>query len=296
MHWRQWKAYVHSMPRNHMAVMALLLVPWTAVAQPVEFTGGAAFVLPHSSFTYETRYVPPVANIADFTGQAGQTLTLEPNRRPALWGAVSWFPARHVGVEARVRYRSATLKGVSGPHRLSLTYTSRQPPDYVPTQYTIERLDPRPDPEGHLRDLSFDLLAVGRFGDPRRIQLRLSGGLAILAISGDVQPVAFSHFQMGGHSVLFSDQHELTMAFERTWGFGAVAGVEVHRSLTRRAGLVAGIRALVPRTINAAASVTQVSESLFTLSPAEAQQALRPSPFRVRPWTFDVLVGVRLSL
>ena len=76
------------MHRNHMAVMALLLVPWTAVAQPVEFTGGAAFVLPHSSFTYETRYVPPVANIADFTGQAGQTLTLEPNRRPALWGAV----------------------------------------------------------------------------------------------------------------------------------------------------------------------------------------------------------------
>ena len=166
----------------------------------------------------------------------------------------------------------------------------------MPTQYTIERSDPQPDPEGHLRDLSFDLLAVGRFGDPRRIQLRLSGGLAILAISGDVQPVAFSHFQMGGHSVLFSDQHELTMAFERTWGFGAVAGVEVHRSLTRRAGLVAGIRALVPRTINAAASVTQVSESLFTLSPAEAQQALRPSPFRVRPWTFDVLVGVRLSL
>jgi hypothetical protein len=283
------------MLRSIIALTALLLVPWPAQGQSVEVSGGIAFILTQPTLTYETRYVPP-ANFAEFTGQAGQTLTLERRRRPALWGSVGWFPAPRAGLEVRVRYRSLNVEGTSSPHRVAYTYTSRQPPDYVPRQYSFEHADPSPDPEGNLRELSFDLLGVGRFGDPRKVQMRVSGGLALLAVSGTVRPVSLTSFRLGGHAVLFSDRQELTLAIDRTWTVGAVGGVEIHHAFTPRAGFVAAGRVLVPGALDAPVRVTAVSQGLFTLTPAEAQQALRPAPFRWRPWTLDALVGIRLSL
>lgn len=281
--------------RTSVIVVALLLVPRPSLAQSFELTGGIDVPLKQPSFTYDTRYVPRVV-FFESSGEAGQTLTLRRERRPAFWGAFAWFPGRHAGLEARAGWRTANLVGTSGPHRVSLTYTSRQPPDYVPRQFTLQRSDDQPGPEGRLETLSVDLVAVGRFGDPRRVRVSVSGGLAMFAIHGDVQPVRLSVFRLGGHSTLFSDEHAVTLAFNRKWGFGAVGGLDAHRALSDRVGVIAGLRVLAPRTAAAPMQVTAVSGGVFPLTVAEAQDMLAPAPFRVRPWTVDVVVGLRVII
>lgn len=273
----------------------LLLVPGPSQAQPIELAAAVDAPLRQPSFVYETRYVPRVV-FFESSGDAGQTLTLERQRGPAVWGAVAWFPARHAGVEARAGFRSAAVSGTSGPHHVSLTYTSRQPPDYVPRQFTLQTSRAQLAPAGRLRNLSLDVVAVGRFGNSPRLQLRVSGGLALFAISGDIQPVTLSVFRLGGHSTLFSDEHALTLTVDRKWGFGAVAGFDVVRWFSQRAGLTAGLRVTAPRTVSAPMRVTAVSDGVFPITLSEAQEMLAPAPFRLRPWTLDLSFGFRVVL
>ncbi len=273
----------------------LLLVPGPSQAQSIELAGGVDVPLRQSSFLYDTRYVPPVVAF-ESSGEAGQTVTLQRSRRPAVWGAVAWFPARHAGVEARAGFRSSTVSGTSGPHHVSLTYTSRQPPDYVPRQFSLQTSTDQPAPGGELRTVCLDVLAIGRFGDARRLEARVSGGLALVAVSGEFEPVALSVFRLGGHSTLFSDDRALTLTVDRKWSIGAVAGFDVFRAFTNRAGFTAGLRVMAPRTIGAPVRVTAVGDGLFSLTVSEAQEMLAPAPLRIRPWTFDLNFGLRLVL
>jgi hypothetical protein len=277
------------------AIVVALALPSTAAAQAVEVAGGVGVPVSTPATTYDTRYSPTWQFPQALSGQAGQVFTLEPSRQPAVWGSVGWFPAAQAGLEVRVRSRSAGLEAASGPYHYTLTFVSRQPPDYVPREITVERSDPWPDGEGRLRELGIDLVAVGRLGQPTRAHLRVSGGLGLVALSGELRPVGLTTFRLGGHSTLLPNTYDVTLAFERTWTTGLVAGAELHRPVGARAGIVAGVRVLVPAVVDASARVTSVSQGPFTVTPAEAQQALTPPPLSRRPWTVDLVVGIRFS-
>lgn len=278
-----------------VAGWALLLLPVGVHAQSVQVSGGVDLVLPQPSTTYDTRYVPPVQYISDFSGEAGQTLDLHRKREPPLWGAVAWFPARHFGVEGRVRYRTGPLEGESSAQRLSLTYTSRQPPDYTPRQFTITRSDAQPDPAGELNELAIELLGVGRFGDPRRVEIRIGGGVAFLALDGEIAGINFAHYQMGGHSTLAGFDHKVTLDVGRQWGLGAAATLDLHHAFNSHVGILLGGHWLVPEVFELPVRVGGVEEHLITPSVEYVQQWLNPQPLRIRPWTADLTVGFRLS-
>jgi hypothetical protein len=243
---------------------------------------------------YRTQFDPASAFPEGMSGEGGQTFTLEPSSRPGVWASVAWFPATRVGLETRVRFRSATVDGTSGPYEVSVTYVSRQPPDYVPREHTFERSRTWPDEAGTIRDVSLDVVIVGRLGDPSRLQVRPSGGLALVGISGDLEPIGLTTFRLGGHSVLFPFEHRVSVAFDRTWTVGAVGGVEVHRAVGGRAGLTVSARVVVPREIEAPARVTAVESDLDELAPDGAGRALDPPPLTYRPWTVELLGGIRV--
>lgn len=277
------------------SAFVVMLVPWSADAQPVEISGGVDLVLPQPSLTYETRYAPRVQYITDFSGEAGQTLTLHRKRQPPLWGAIAWFPSAHVGLEGRVRYRSGPLEGSSGAHRLSLTYTSRQPPDYLPRSHTITRSDTQRDPGGEMQELSVSVLGVCRLGAPRRLQVRLAGGIAFLSEDGEISGITFAHYQMGGHSTLSGSDHRVTLDMERTWGAGAIATFDVHRALTPHVGILAGGHWLLPETFEIPLRVGAVEQAGLPPPVEYVQDTLKPAPLRFRPWTADLTVGLRFS-
>jgi hypothetical protein len=282
--------------RSILAVMAVALaVSSTAAAQAVEVAGGIGLPLPAPATTYETRFSPTFQFPDGRSGQAGQVFTLVPSRRPAVWAAVGWFPVPHAGLELRVRSRSAGLEVESGPYSYTLTFVSRQPPDYVPREITVERGDTWPHAEGRLREFGVDMVAVGRLGQRTRTHLRVSGGLALVSLGGELRPAGVTTFRLGGHSTLMPTTYEAALRFERTWTTGLALGADVHRPIAARAALVTGARVLLPAGVDASARVTAVSQGPFPLTPADAQRALAPPPLARRPWTVDLVVGVRFS-
>ena len=280
-----------------MASVTVLLIASTASAQSLEIAGGIAAPLAQpGDLTYRTRFDSTYGFPQGVGGEGGQTFTCSLSARPGMWASVAWFPAPRVGIESRVRFRSAGIEGASGPYGVNVTYVSRQPPDFVPREFTAGETRAWPDADGTIRHVSFDILVAGRLGDPRRVQLRPSVGLAIVGVSGDLQPIGLTTYRLGGHAVLFPNDHRVGVEFERTWTAGLAGGLEVYRALSPRVGVAVSGRLALPGQIQAPARVTSVEGDIGELTPGEAQQALRPPPLTFRPWCLEVLGGLRVRL
>ena len=99
-----------------------------------------------------------------------------------------------------------------------------------------------PNTSGSLTQAALAFNAVARIGRPDRLSVTISGGPTYYRLSGDVQPLGFTTFPLGGHSVLFQDDYRLALALEPSHALGWDAGGDFNAAVGRRAAIIMGYR------------------------------------------------------
>jgi hypothetical protein len=267
-------------------------------AQTAAVSGGTGLPVNLSDVgPYTSDYATPLLFGMEGSGRGTQELSLDRSFRPSAWVAIEWFPGERGGLLARSIFRRTPLGGPNTPYQVTLDYTARQPPDFVPRPYHADSSAPWPDTTGRIDRWEFDVLATvtsARSG-PRA---HIDGGLAIVGTSGSFEPVGLTTAHLGGHSVLFTDRYHVVLGVSRTWNVAAVASGGVTIPLGTRAGIDISGRLVLPRTASAAVTVRSIRRdtAVLELSVDEAQRALQPRPLEFDLRSADLLVGVRLIL
>ncbi len=277
-------------------IAVTLALPASAPAQQIEAAGGLLVPLAQNAETYSSQYEPTFTYVPH-TGAASQQLALDPARRAGLWGSVTFLVRRRVGIEVRGAFSRAPVAGANGPYAISLTYQTRQPPDYVLREYHIERSTQWPATEGSIDHLTFSGSLVGVIGDPQRLSVRLSGGLALTSITGYFEPLAYTTFTLGGHAVVFPNEFTLRMRIQHKWSAGFEGGAEATRAVSGRAAVVAGLRVRVAPAVDIPVRVGTISGdiALQELTPADVDSVLAPRPLHWRPVPLTFFAGIRIG-
>ena len=242
-------------------------------------------------------YSPPLLFTSEFTSHGGQTLALNANRGVGVEAGVNLFATPHLGVQILANRASTDLAGTNGPYALDLTYVSRQPPNFDPQTFTVRQSSPWPDTSGSLTQLTIALNGVARVGTADRLNATISGGLSYYRLSGTAQPLGFTTFLLGGHSVLFSDEYHLAFSIDPTAVVGFNVGGEINIPLERRAAMVFGYRYLggpmtdVPVRLTTILNADQVTNQETAASIAER---LAPGPARVAVAGSRLLIAVKV--
>ena len=263
----------------------------------VELWGGLSTVLAAPVGDLVSSYSPPLLFTSDFMSRSGQTLALEAGRDFGFEAGVNLFPTTHLGLQVLVNRATMDLSGSNGPYALALTYVSRQPPDSQAQTFTLQESIPWPDTSGSLTQLTIAVNPVARLGRPDKLNATVSGGLSYYRLSGTVQPLGYTSFRLGGHSVLFSDEYHLAVSLEPTNVVGFNAGGEVSLPLGTHAAIVAGYRYFggpttdVPVRLSTIVNADQVTNQETT---ANIAVRLVPGPARIAVSGSRLLFGVKL--
>lgn len=277
-----------------IGLLLLLGVSRPVAAQGVEVSFGSGVALPVRDYTYDSQYVPPFPFV-EHTGRAFQSLTLDPSLSPIIWGGISWLPNGRAGLEVRVDWRRTPLGGANTPYDVAVEYTARQPPDFVPRQFTFERTYEWPDTDGHLQQFTAAAAFVVHAGQPDGAGVRLSAGGGITTLSGEFEPLGYTVFHLGGHSTIFADELQATMTLDSKTTFGVSLGAEAHAPIGEHAAFVGGVRIFVPRTMDVpvlAKGILNPEQALRDVPVSEIQDALAPVALHIRPVTFDLTAGL----
>jgi hypothetical protein len=81
-----------------------------------------------------------------------------------------------------------------------------------------------------------------RLGRSDHIGLTVSGGPSYVRVSGAVQPVGYTTFQLGGHSVLFEDDYRLAVAVDSANAVRFNVGGDLTIAVRRSTAVLVGYR------------------------------------------------------
>ncbi len=286
------------MPRGPLQWLRCVILAgvWCAPvqAQTVEVAGGSGLASGWGDGAFASSYAPPFPFV-EHTALATQELVAQRDSAPAMWASLTWFSGAHLGLEGRVDYRRTGLHGANGPYVVSLTYIARQPPDFIARQYSYDSTTDWPDTSGHVGQLNATAALVFRVGAPKGPTLRLLAGGGLTSVQGRFEPVGYSTFSLGGHSVLVADEHRLSMRVGSATTIGLATGAEFHVPVGGHAALVLGWRIFVPRQMELAVTADGLAASDQGINPLQfddVQRTLAPSPIQWRPVTSDLTAGV----
>jgi hypothetical protein len=232
----------------------------------------------------------------DATGHLGQSLLLDPASGFGFEFGANVFPSRHVGFQVFVSRVASDLGGTNTPYEIELRYTSRPPPSYQPTEVTIARTMAWPDTTGRLRQWTLGAGPALRWQRPA-VSLVVSGGLAWVRLSGEAEPLGYTRFWLGGHSVLFSEEFRVRAALGPSSALAAYASGTFDVSLGRHVAATAGVRVLlageadVPSRIDA---IVDASDGLSSPAVGDIDAAMAPGPARLSPRGVAILAGVKI--
>lgn len=267
-------------------------------AWTIELWGAAGVELTSLSGQLVSSYVPTLRYSDSGTGTAGQTLALDSGSSPAITLGIDFWPARNAGIRLSADWSETDVGGTSTPYDVRLEYEARQPPDYEPRRYVVERSTPWPDPDGELQRLTLALSGLARWTASPRVSAILSGGITSTRVSGDVDSLGFSTFWLGGHSVLFSETYRVGTSLEPTWVTGLDLGVAIEYALGERTALVVGYRWLGGSTARVPVRVREVlnPEEIITAMPIEEiESQLDPGEVEIESSRSRVHVGIKVS-
>jgi hypothetical protein len=263
----------------------------------VELWGGVTGVLPGSAGTLVSSYSPPLLLDGDFASHAGQTLNADTGFALGVMGGLNVFPWPHVGVQLFVDRSRCDLRGINPPYVFALQYVSRQPPDDRPQSVDINRTTAWPDTSGSLEQIAIAFNAIVRIGRPDGINITMFGGPSYRRLAGTIEPLAFTAFHLGGHSVLFEDDHRLALALEPAHGVGFDVGGEVNAPVAARAAVLLGFRyfggSLDGRV--APTAVLNADEVTFTQPLDDIAARLALAPIRLSVRSARVFVGLKVA-
>jgi hypothetical protein len=280
--------------------MCVVALTWTfgarATAQESQVALGAGASIGNAGLdtAYRSRYLP--AFDGEHSGEAGQRFHLAGRRAEAWWASLAWFPGRF-GFEARVDAGRFVADAGSGPYEIAFHYQARQPPDYVPRDYTLMRSGSWGPVKASFHHATVSANAAARVNPRGRVRGTASGGLSLGAVSGRLAPVGYTTFRLGGHAVLFSEEYGIEVAFARTMALGLNAGGDVEIPLSPRTALVVAGRLLAFRDLRMAARVTdrmEMRDAFTPLSPGDIERVLQPPPLSLKPTLATASAGLRV--
>jgi len=187
-------------------------------------------------------YSPPLLLDGEFTSLAGQTLRLDTGSAPGITAGIDVFLSPRLGFGLVIDSTSFDVAGTNAPYAFNLHYISRQPPDDRAQPVDLTRSIDWPDTVGSARQVAIAFNAIARAGPVDRLNLTVSAGPCIYRWSGTVQPLGYTAFQLGGHSVLFEDEYRLAAALKPHYGFGVDVGADLNVPIAHRAALLVGVR------------------------------------------------------
>jgi hypothetical protein len=263
-----------------------------------EAWGGFGVSFGGPSGTLASSYSPPLLLDGAFSSAATQTITLETGTAAGLQGGVNLFVTPRAGIQILVGGESKDLSGTSTPYSYTLTYTSRQPPNDQEVPVVVQSTTPWPAAIGSLADFRTSINGAVRLGPSGRASATISGGLTLHRLSGTLQPLAYTSFRLGGHSVLFTDDYRLSVALEPTMAVGFNIGGDVDVAVARHVALMIGLRYDGGPTAGVAArpdSVVNAEQIVFEQPLADIAQRLALPPAEVSLSAWRIVLAVKLT-
>ena len=297
------KELVRSAKRG-LAMIVVRAVARCAAAQtnvPVEAPkfevwGAMSAALTGPSGEWVSSYSPPLLLDGPYTSHGAQTVTFGADSGVGFEAGANVFVAPHAGIQFLFHRDSPEISGVNTPYDTALQYTSRPPPDNLPVPVDIHQSTPWPDTTGSLTRTDASVNGVVRMGSGK-VSATVSGGLTFERVSGTMQPLAYTTYRLGGHSVLFEDDFLLAASLEPTNAVGFNAGGDVCVSIHRGVALMVGYRYRGGPAIDMPVRITKVinaDQILFEQTIAEISQQLAPRPARVDLSGSRVVMGLKL--
>lgn len=124
-----------------------------------------------------------------------------------------------------------------------------------------------------------------------------SGGLTIHRLTATLQPLAFTSFHLGSHSVLFEDDYHLMMALGPTISIGVNVGGDVNIALGSRAALMIGYRYFGgsrPRITAQPRDIVNADQVVFDQPLTDIAARLGATPVTVSLSHSRIMVGVKV--
>ena len=264
----------------------------------VEVWGAVTGAISGPTGSLVTSYSPPLLADGDFTSTGGQRFNADTGATVGLTAGVNVFPAGRVGLQILFDRASFDVTGTNGAYSVALQYVSRPPPDNVPQAVNTDQSVPWPDTSGSLTQMALAFNAVVRIARTDRVGAAISGGPAYRRLSGDVQPLGYTTFRLGGHSVLFQDVHRLALSLGPAHAFGFNAGAEVDVAMGRHTAIVFGYRYFGGPDADVEVSpktVLNTDELAFEQSPAEISSRLALNPMTMSVSGSRVFVGIKVT-
>jgi hypothetical protein len=268
-----------------------------APAAVVEVWGSASGVIAGPSAEAVSAYSPPLLFDGAFTSRGGQTLAAHARRAVGVSGGVNIFPRNRFGLQVLVDRATCEVSAANSPYTIALEYVSRPPPSGEAQVVSISRLIAWPSTSGSVTEWAFAFNAVARIGRSDRVSMLLSAGPTYYRLTGELQPLGFTTFQLGGHSVLFENDYRLAASVGRAHALGFDAGTELNAALGRHAAIIAGYRYLGARRADVLVQPTRIvnpTELIQPASMADIASRLGPVPTRVAMSGSRVFVGLKL--
>jgi hypothetical protein len=193
---------------------------------------------------------------------------------------------------------SRASHGVAGanlPHRLQLTYVSRQPPDLVEREFTYDRLIDSPDTSG-----SYAMWRVATNGlwrvPLKSLDITMSAGIAVSQLEGYIDQASYFEFRLGGHSTIFYEEALARLRLAGTWRVGYNAGVDLAIPVAPRVAVTAGVRVTPsPATVAVTPELLNADRMIFAIPVERVQAALGTEPVRFRRWGGPAItLGIRV--
>ncbi len=270
-------ALASSSARSDEASIAAEPSPWRVLV-------GASFVGASFQTTYVSRYSPPFEFVSH-TSEAAQTLPLDASDALGLQLGVERALGAHVGLQLLGGYAGSDLSGEPGQYELRTAYTSRPPPSNEPVEVTLRRSEARPEATGRLKTLTLALNLSAWIDLGPRARLGVSAGPTWLRTSGNAESLVFTSHTLGGHSVLFSEDHLVSFDFAAS-GLGLDVGSFVDADLGRVVGVRFDVRYVWGPERDADVTLREIvnaGEVIRSVPLGDIEAGIDPPPLRLDP-------------
>jgi hypothetical protein len=268
-----------------------------APAAVVEVWGSASGVIAGPSAKAVSAYSPPLLFDGNFTSRGGQTLAADARAAVGVSGGLNIFPRNWLGVQVLIERATCDVSAANAPYIIALEYVSRPPPSGEPQAVTVNQSIAWPSTSGSLTEWTFAFNAVARIGADDRVSMIVSGGPTYYRLEGELQPLGFTTFQLGGHSVLFESDYRLAVSAGPAHAIGFDTGAELNAPIGRHAAIIAGYRYLGARRADVVVQPTRIVNSREVIEiPSIADIASRLGPVRTRVAMSGSRVFVGLKL
>jgi hypothetical protein len=265
----------------------------------IESWGAVSASASGPSATLLSSYSPPLLFDGDFTSNASQAVSAKTGGvAVGLTVGMNVFPFKHVGLQLLFDRTSYSVSGANSPYEVNLHYVSRPPPNNIPEPVDIHESIPWLDSSGSLTQMAIAFNVVVRMRRSDHVAIDVSGGPAVYRFTGDLQPIAYTGFHLGGHSVLFEDTFQLSGPFEPAYSLGFNGGVTVDVAIGRHAAITLGYRYFGGSDVDMTVNPTTIlnPEEIGIQQPiADIASRLSLSPIRASIGTSRFIAGFKIN-